>query len=162
MSAPPTPKNHPERKERKRITPLYTPAILYECQNKRLTKFAFRKWLILKGASSIDYSTGKETGEKKSDSRAAAFQTQDYPFITITEKVERVKEKLESMAENVGLKENFKDSAGEAPALVVALLRDLRLAQVALALEALIQAFLRRNPGLRVPDILRSMRRKIR
>ncbi len=64
------------------------------------------------------------------------------------------------MAENVGLKENFKDSAGEALALVVALLRDLRLAQV--ALEALIQAFLRRNPGPRAPDILRSMRRKIR
>ncbi len=56
------------------------------------------------------------------------------------------------------LKENFKDSAGVA--LVVALLRDLRLAQV--ALEALIQAFLRRNRGLRVPDILRSMRRRIR
>src|SRR5713101_2163358 len=73
----------------------YTPAILYECQNKRLTKFTFRKWLILKGASSIDCSTGKDTGEKKSDGRADSFQTYDYPFITITGKVERVKEKLE-------------------------------------------------------------------
>ena len=36
-----------------------------------------------------------ETGRKKNDSRAAAFQTQDYPFMTITEKVERVKENLE-------------------------------------------------------------------
>jgi len=43
----------------------------------------------------IDCSTGKDAGEKRSDSRAAAFQTQDYPFITITEKAERVKEKLE-------------------------------------------------------------------
>src|SRR6266700_3137747 len=53
----------------------YTPAILYEYQNKRLTKLSLRKWLILKGASSIDCSTGKDTEEKKSDSRAAALQT---------------------------------------------------------------------------------------
>src|SRR6266851_5987592 len=64
---------------------------------------------------------------------------------------------VEGAAKEGTLKENFKDSAGEALALVVALVRDLRL-----ALEALIQAFLRRNPGLRAPDILRSMRRRIR
>jgi len=73
---------------RKRISPPYTPAILYECQNKRLTKFTFRKWLILKGASSLVCSTRKDAGEKKSDSRATAFRTYVYRFMTITEKVE--------------------------------------------------------------------------
>src|SRR6266851_2921495 len=63
---------------------------------------------------------------------------------------------VEGAAKEVTLKENFRDSAGVA----VALLRDLRLARV--ALEALIQAFLRRNPGPRAPDILRSKRRRIR
>ena len=31
----------------------YPPGILYECQNKELTKFGFRKLLILKGAFSV-------------------------------------------------------------------------------------------------------------
>jgi len=66
---------------------------------------------------------------------------------------------VERAAKEGTLKENFKDSAGVALALVAALVRDLRLALE--AQEALIQAFLRRNPGPLAPDILRSMRRKI-
>src|SRR6266567_5190428 len=50
---------------RKRISPPYTPGSLYECQNKRLTKFALRKWLILKDASSIDCALGKTPGKRK-------------------------------------------------------------------------------------------------
>ncbi|SRR6266487_3318626 len=35
---------------------VHTPGILYECQNKGLTKLAFRKLLIVKGTLSVDGS----------------------------------------------------------------------------------------------------------
>src|SRR6266571_7904000 len=44
---------------------VHTPGSLYEYQNKGLTKFSFRKLLILKDAFSIVAPIGKRTGKKK-------------------------------------------------------------------------------------------------
>jgi len=38
---------------------------LYECQNKGLTKFAFRKWLILKDAFSVVYTNWERYRKKE-------------------------------------------------------------------------------------------------
>src|SRR6266566_5663953 len=51
---------------------VHTPGILYECQNKGLTKLAFRKLLILNGAFSGDGSKRENTGEKKNGTTASA------------------------------------------------------------------------------------------
>src|SRR6266568_5812921 len=51
---------------------VHTPGILYECQNKGLTKLAFRKLLILNGAFSVDGSKRENTGERKNGTTASA------------------------------------------------------------------------------------------
>src|SRR6266436_2424813 len=51
---------------------VHTPGILYEFQNKGLTKLAFRKLLILNGAFSVDGSKWEDTGEKKNGTTASA------------------------------------------------------------------------------------------
>jgi len=47
------------------------PGSLYECQNKGLTKFAFRKLLILKGAFSVDGS--KWEGHRRKEEQHHGF-----------------------------------------------------------------------------------------
>ncbi len=72
---------------------VHTPGILYECQNKGLTKLAFRKLLILNGAFSVDGSKWEDTGEKKNGTTAsagasvnAAFQRDVYPAIIVMDR----------------------------------------------------------------------------
>ncbi len=72
---------------------VHTPGILYECQNKGLTKLAFRKLLILNGAFSVDGSKWEDTGEKKNGTTAsagagvnAAFQRHVYPAIIVMDR----------------------------------------------------------------------------
>jgi hypothetical protein len=51
------------------------PTNLHECQNKGLTKFAFRKWLILKDAISVvlRWARAEEQTQKQKREQAPAL-----------------------------------------------------------------------------------------
>ncbi len=54
-----------QRRQKPKVTVPHTPGSLYECQNKRLTEFAFRKSLIPKDAISVATTHGVAEKEKR-------------------------------------------------------------------------------------------------
>jgi hypothetical protein len=51
------------------------PIILYECQNKGLTKFAFRKWLILKDAILVVFDQQRLQWSVEKENAGASSRT---------------------------------------------------------------------------------------